>query len=192
MSSRPSPLADFWNSWAVPWKPVVSVAGSVSRAHAVHLRQRVAERHPRPQVERQRHRRQLPGVVDRERADAAVDRHERVDRHQVAAGPADVQPRQRVRVAPELRRQLQDHLVLVVRGVDRRDLPGPVGVGQRVLDLPGGHAERRRPVAVDPDVELRAAEEQVAGHVAQLGQLAQLLLQLRERRTARPCPARSG
>ena len=32
ISKRPSPLADFWNSWAVPWNPVVSVAGSSSRA----------------------------------------------------------------------------------------------------------------------------------------------------------------
>ena len=48
---------------------VMTVAGSVWRASSSTRADRVAERDARLQVERQRHRRQLAGVVDRQRAD---------------------------------------------------------------------------------------------------------------------------
>ena len=55
-----------------PGSCVVTVAGSVSRASCLDARDRVAERDARLQVERERHRRQLADVVDRQRADASV------------------------------------------------------------------------------------------------------------------------
>ena len=61
----------------------------------------------------------------------------------------EVEQRQRRRIGLELRRELEQHLVLVDRRVDRRDPARAVGVVERVLDLVGGDAERRRLVAID-------------------------------------------
>ena len=52
----PCPRSESWNTCAVPWKPVVMVAGNPSRA--LELRDRIdglAEREARREVERDRH-----------------------------------------------------------------------------------------------------------------------------------------
>ena len=56
----------------MPWKLVVTVDGSVSRASLLNARHRVAERDARLQVEGDRDRRQLAGVADRQRPGRAV------------------------------------------------------------------------------------------------------------------------
>ena len=68
-----------------------------------------------------------------------------VQGHQLPGGGADVEQGERGRVPLVLRVQLHDDLVLVVGGVDGGDLPGAVGVVERVLDLLRRDARGRRP-----------------------------------------------
>ena len=99
---------------------------------------------------------QLARVVDRERPRVLRDRRDRGQRHELALVRADVEQRERRRVGLELGRELHDHLVLVGRRVDRRDLPRAVGGVERVLDLPGVETPSGGGlVAVDGDVDLR-------------------------------------
>ena len=70
---------------------------------------------------------------------------------------------------------LDDHLIIVRRRVDGRDLARAEGVVERVADLIGRHAENARAIAVDLDGALRVAQLQVDVHVAQDRDLAQLL-----------------
>ena len=148
------PASDVWNACAVPWKlrgqrrPARAARATSCRPASTAC----AERDARAQVERDGHRRQLAEVVDGERADrrarcGATDASGTSCRR----SGAHVQQRQRVGVALVLRRDLQDHPVLVARRVDGGDLARTVGVVQRVLDLLGGDAERGRLVAVDVD-----------------------------------------
>jgi len=79
------PASDDWNACAVPWKLPITVGGMRSSVTSfVELADRLAQRHTRFQVERQRHRRQLSLVGDRQRADAAFDTRHRRQRHQRA------------------------------------------------------------------------------------------------------------
>ncbi len=57
--------------------------------------------------------------------------------HQLAAGGAHVEQLQGRRVHLVFRLQFHDHLVFVVGGVDRGDLPGAIGVIEGVFDLLG-------------------------------------------------------
>ena len=77
----------------------------------------------------------------------------------------EIEQRQRGRIVLELRRELEQHFVLVHRRVDRRHPARPVGVVERALDLVRRHAERRRLVAVDLDVDLRAGDLEIARQV---------------------------
>ena len=76
-----------------------------------------------------------------------------------------------------LRLYFQDHLVLIGSGIDRRNLACAVGAVQGVLNLLHRNAERRCLVAIDLDVELRVLDLNIAGHVQQLRQCRDLLLQ---------------
>ena len=106
-------------------------------------------------LKRDRHRRQLAGVVDRQRADVVAR----------ASRPRPAAPACRSwsgctawtarRVALVLRQQFHDDPVLVGRRVDREIWRCAVGVVERVLDLLRRDAERRGLVAVDVDFELR-------------------------------------
>ena len=151
----------------------------------VNTRERGAERRARREAERDRDRRQLPVVIDRLRTDDGRRLGQRVERHD---GPAagrtgrvrrherrlhlplirrrlEVQQRQRRRVALELGRQLEQHLVLVDRAVDRRHPLRAVRVVERVFDRAGRHAQRGGLVAIDVDVDLRAADLEVTRDV---------------------------
>ena len=59
------------------------------------------------------------------------------------------------------------------------DLAGAVGVVERVLDLVHVDAERGGAVAVDPDLDLRILDLQVAGDVGEPGHLVQPPLERR-------------
>ena len=66
----PCPFSDSWNTCAVPWKPVVIVAGRLdSRSMLLDRVDRLAERKAGREVERDRHRRLLALVVDLQRPD---------------------------------------------------------------------------------------------------------------------------
>src|SRR5262245_37149597 len=126
---------------------------------------RVAERVAGPEVERDRHRRQLPGVADRERPRVGGHGGERVQRDQTAARGPDVEHRHRGGILLEFRRDLQNHLILVVRRVDLRHLTRAVGVVQRRLHLIHGQAERRNLVAVHRYLDLRILHLEIAADV---------------------------
>ena len=65
---------------------------------------------------------------------------------------------------------LQDYLIFIRGGINRRDLARAIGAVQRVFDLLRGNAERRGFVAIDIDVELWILDLNVARHVEQLRQ----------------------
>ena len=77
-------------------------------------------------------------------------------------GRLHVEHRERRRILLVLRRDLHDHLVLVVRREDLRDLPRAVRRRQRRLDLIDRQAERRDLLAIERDVQLRILDLQIA------------------------------
>ena len=76
----------------------------------------------------------------------------------------------RLRAAPELRRHLEHHPVLVRLREDGRDQPLAEGVVERGVDRRRRHAEPPGGVAVDLDECLQALHQVVAGHVGELRQ----------------------
>ena len=138
------------------------------------------------QVERNRHRRQLAGVADRQRTGVGADLHDRAERDQRRRRRVGwdrrrphVQFVQRRRILLELRRDLQDHLVLVVRRINLRHLPRAVGVIQSALNLSHVQAERRDLVAIQIDLDLRILQLKVAADVFDALDLADLGLEQR-------------
>ena len=113
---------------------------------------------------------------DLHRADAVGELRHGVERHQRTARGTHVEQRQRRRIGLVARRELQDHEVLVGRGIDGRDLARAVGVVERHLDRLRRDAERGGLLALDLHRDLGARDLQVARHVEQAGQRAQLLL----------------
>ena len=84
----------------------------------------------------------------------------------------------------ELRIELEDNLILIVRRIDRRDLPGRISAPKRFLDLAlrdplSGNAHARSFVPVQNDLELRILELQVAADIAKISHRAQPFLELR-------------
>ena len=75
------------------------------------------------------------------------------------------------------RLHFQDHLVLIRGGINRRDLAGAVGTVQSIFNLLHGDAQGGCLVATDLDVKLRVLNLNIAGHIQQLGQGRDLLLQ---------------
>ena len=74
---------------------------------------------------------------------------------------------------------LQDHLVVVRRRVDRRDLAGAEGVEQLLPDLVDRDAVDRRLLAIDLDRHLRILDVEVGVDVAQAVDLGDLVAHLR-------------
>jgi hypothetical protein len=96
-----------------------------------------------------------------------------------ASAGADIDLVQRLRVLPEFRRHLHDHVVLILRRIDRRYLALAEGVVQRIVDLADGQPEPRRSRAVDDEVALQPLLLLIEIDVGQLGQLLQCGFQLR-------------
>src|SRR5262249_58197077 len=65
---------------------------------------------------------ELALVIDRERRAIAVEAAERAERHLGAGGRFDVERPERLRILLKGRRHLEDDVVLVQLGEDRRDL----------------------------------------------------------------------
>ena len=81
----------------------------------------------------------------------------------------------------ELRRHAQDHLILIVRRVDLRDLTRAIGVVERRLHLIHRQAERRNAIAIHVDLNLRIVQPQVAVDVLDAGQRPHLVFEQRRR-----------
>ena len=88
----------------------------------------VAQGNARPEIERERHRRQLACMVHRDGADALRDGGDRAQGNERAVVCQHVQQRQRRQILLILRQQLHHDPVLVVRRVDRRDLARSIRV----------------------------------------------------------------
>ena len=69
-------------------------------------------------------------MVDRQRLDLRGEPGKAAQRHLDPVRPRHIDLRQRARLAAELRLDLEDHLVLVGRGVHRRDL----ALAERVIE----------------------------------------------------------
>ena len=142
----------------------------------LHRRDRIAEGRPGRQVERQRHRRELPLARDHKRgrsgigADHGVERH----RHRLPASRAgDVDVPEGPRALPELGLDLEHDPVLVELGEHRGDLPLAEGVVERVVDRLRADAEPRRGAAIHHQRGAEALVLLVAADIGQLPPLAQ-------------------
>ncbi len=80
----------------------------------------------------------------------------------------DIDLRERRPVAPELRLDFEDDLVLVGRGIDRRDLALAEGVIEGLVDQRGRQAEPVSRIAVDIDRHRRRGVLLVRSDVLQL------------------------
>ncbi len=162
---------------------------ALDRTHAV---DGIAERDAGREVERDGHRRQLALVIDGQRLRTAGEPRHGIERNQPAGVRAHVELGQRARVLLEIRRHLQDDLVLRRRAVDGRHLPRAERAGEHVLHLAERDAELRQLVAVDVERDARAVVVEVAGHVLQPLDLAEPLQQPvgpRVQLARRRCPA---
>ena len=157
------------NASAAPWKRVWMLAGMpISRCADLdgpHGLRRA--RRPRREVERQRHGRELAGVVDDEPRVALLDARDAGERHLLPVARSDVDLSQRL--GPDLiaRRGLEHDAILVRLRVDRRDQPLPERVVERIVDRRHAHAQPARRVAIDGEEGLQPAILQVARHVGQ-------------------------
>ena len=180
----PCPFSESWNTCAVPWKPVVIVAGRFDFALELLDRvDRLAERDAGREIERDRHRRLLALVVDLQRPDRRHQLGHRVSgidsrRHAVPVTPPPAVCRGiDVGLQIDFDRldgsvwnsglRLQDDLVVVGRRVDRRDLARAEGVVQFLAHLIDGDAVDRRLLAVDLDRHLRILDVEIGGDVEQ-------------------------
>ena len=128
----------------------------------------VAEGDAGRQVERQRDRGELALVVDGERRRTRGQVCEGAQRHLGAGGGLHVDRLERLGVLLKARGDLEDHVVLIELGEDRRDLALAEGVVEGVVDGLGQDGEARGEVAVDDQRGHEAAVLLVARHVAQL------------------------
>ncbi len=152
----PRPRVESWNACAVPWKLVAMRRRQLGERGLLDLRHGVAQRHARPQVERDGHRRQLAGVVDRQRADAGLDTGQARERNPARRSAVRTCSRFSAEASRWiLRRDAHDDLVGVVRRVDLRDLPRAERAEHRAFDLVGRQAEGGDALAIERDVDLR-------------------------------------
>ena len=104
-------------------------------------------------------------MVDGKRAVRRKQSGDRVQRNELSGSVADVEQRKRPRLVLELRLELHDHLILVVRRIDRRNLARAVCRIQCILDLQHVETEGGGAVAVDVDGERRILHLQIGGDV---------------------------
>ena len=96
-------------------------------------------------------------MVDGERRGGSTEVRDRRERHERARGAGDVNRVERVRVLPVLRRHLHHHAVLIQPGVQRRDLPLPERVIERLVDRGGADTQPCGRIAVDLDERIGPA-----------------------------------
>ena len=135
----------------------------------------IADRRARSEVEAQGYRGELALVVDRDRRDCLRDGGELAQRDFAATRRGGVNPAQRIRPELQARIDLQDHVVLVQRGVDLGDMPLAESVVQERIDDRGVDAEPRGDISVDLDLQNLPSALLVARNAGQFRQTLQLL-----------------
>ena len=108
----------------------------------------IAQRHPRRQVERQRHRRELALMVDLGRQLRVLEMGEAGERHKLAGGGRHANILQCTGVELVRRIQFQHDVILVNLGKDGRHFALAQRVVQRVVDELRADAVLRGAVAV--------------------------------------------
>src|SRR5688500_4982462 len=108
-------------------------------------------------------------MADRQRPDTSRDAGNRIERNELAAGRTYIKHRQSCRILLELRRNLQNDLVLIARRIDLRNLPGAISIEQRSFHLVHGQPESGNSVAIEADLNLRVVQPQVAVDVFDAG-----------------------
>ena len=190
----PWPFSDSWNTCAVPWKPVVIVAGRLESRSMLDRVTASPSAKPGARLNEIVTAGCWPwwltssgptdgtGTVT---ADSGIDCPDGMPLP-VTPEPAPPAPagggrravgldedlRQARRIGAELGRGLEDDLIVVARRIDRRDLARAEGVEQLLADLIDGDAVDRRLLAVDLDRHLRIGDVEVGGDVEQAGNFA--------------------
>src|SRR6266481_4047280 len=142
-------------------------------------RNRVTERAAAAQIERDRCRRKLSLVQNRERRVAYVHRGECAQRHWLAAARSHINFVEQIGRFAEVRFHFENDAELVELREDDRHLPLAKSVVERVVDRLGEHIEARRFLTINIDIELQAVHLLIACHVIELRQLPKLLHELR-------------
>src|SRR5262249_53301839 len=116
---------------------------------------------------------QLRLMIDAKRSRDTSYVGENVERHQCAIARSHIDARQGLWSALKLRRDFQDYVVIVCRGVDGRRLPGSKRRIERVSNLIGSHVQGSRLVPVDVDHCLRTGQLKIAGDAPEFRKLIQ-------------------
>ena len=88
-----------------------------------------------------------------------------------SVGPDHKKLGQGLRAVLKLRLNLEDELVLIGRGIDRRNLTLTEGIIQRLVDDRGRQPQPGDGVAIDLDRDMRRRDLLIGGDILQLGKL---------------------
>ena len=153
-------------------------AGRALECRLTHLIHGRAQRDTRLEVERDRDRGQLAGVVHRQRSDTGLDLRETRERHLLPLRRLDMEQAERRRILLILGRHAHDDLIGVVGRVDLRHLPRAERAVHRAFHLIRAQPQRGHAIAIQGDVHLRIRQEEIARHVLQARKLVHPALQL--------------
>ena len=128
---------------------------------------RIAQGDPRRQIESDCHGGELPVVVYGQRRNPLFEMGHGAERNHLAGAGVDVNVVERLRVLPELRRDFHHHVILVERGVHRRDLGLAEGAVESGIHQLGCDSEPGRRLAVIDQPGLQAAILLVRVHVGE-------------------------
>ena len=120
----------------------------------------------------------LSEMVDTERAHRPRDRCHFIQRDESSFRRSKINFLKRVGRSLILRLYFQNHRILVRRRINVRYLTVSVRTVQRILNLLGRYAERKRAVPINIDGDLRAGDQQIAVDIDKAGQRAELVRQL--------------
>src|SRR5438093_2663166 len=129
-------------------------------------------------IERYCGRGNLPEMVDAERANRPRDRCHFIQRNEPSFRRSKINFLKRVGRSLILRLYFQNHRILVRRRINVRYLTVSVRTVQRILNLLGRYAERKRAVPINIDGDLRTGDQRSEEHTSELQSLTNLVCRL--------------
>src|SRR5437660_1397228 len=114
------------------------------------------QRNSRRKIERQRNDRKLSLMVDRQRGIRSFEVAEGGERNLLPATGVDIDVSECVRILRKLRFDFQHNVILVQLRKNRRDLPLPKSIIERVVDRLRQDAKPRCGVTIDDQFSLEA------------------------------------
>src|SRR6185437_3911227 len=139
----------------------------------------LTERYTRREVERDGDRGQQSLMIDQNRTERRAQRRDRRKRNRLVVRGAEIKFQQIGRRLLVFGVDFENHLIIVRRLIDRRDLPDAIGAIKRAAHLIDRDVQRRGEVAIDLDDELAVFQLQVGVDVLDAGQFLDARLQLR-------------